>query len=257
MTASVVRFGSCPVAATWSTSSAWSSIHLFSEGATARRVWPLLRPSRGKSVAYPSPLSRVLLDCCGTRHPRRCATLCFREGDDHAATCHRHCARNRHTAYAEVESVPSRPRLRVFCHDLGCACSVTASGLRMFRHDLGVRMFRHDLGLRLRRACSSTGLGLRVFLSRPRAAPLAGASDHFVRLAVVVVHHVQQILRGLRHGVGLPFWGVSRCVPYAVHEALPSSGYISFELCICSSSQTAVHGSIDGFPAFGSLFNTL
>ena len=69
----------------------------------------------------------------------------------------------------------------------------------MFRHGLGLRVFRHGLGLRLS----------------------LGASDHFVRLAVVVLHHVQQLLRGLRHGVGLPLWGVSLVFLIAVHEALP------------------------------------
>src|SRR5229473_838314 len=83
----------------------------------------------------------------------------------------------------------------MFCHYLGLRVFRHCLGLRMFCHYLGLRMFCHYLGLRVFRHC----LGLRL--------PL-GASDHFVRLAVVVLHHVHQMLRGLRHGVGLTFWGV-------------------------------------------------
>src|SRR6266446_386022 len=125
--------------------------------------------------------------------------------------------------------------LRMFCHDLGLRMFCHDLGLRMFRHDLGLRMFRHDLGLRVFRHC----LGLRL--------PL-GASDHFVRLAVVVLHHVQQMLRGLRHGVGLTFWGVSLVFLIAVHEALPILWIHLFELChMLCNQRLRGHGSIDSF----------
>jgi len=75
-----------------------------------------------------------------------------------------------------------------------------------------------------------------------------GASDHFVRLAVVVLHHGQQLLRGLRHGVGLPFGGVSLVFPRAVNEALPIFRIQLFELCqMLFNRRLWGHGSIDDF----------
>jgi hypothetical protein len=82
----------------------------------------------------------------------------------------------------------------VFRHCLGMSL-----GLRVFCHDLGLRVFCHGLGVSLS----------------------LGTSDHFVRLAIVVLHHGQQMLRGLRHGVGLTFWSVSLVFRISVHEALP------------------------------------
>src|SRR5215510_2444001 len=89
-----------------------------------------------------------------------------------------------------------------------------------------LRVFRHYLGLSLS----------------------LGASDHFVRLAVVVLHNVQQILRGLRHGVGLTFGGVSLVFLIAVHEALPIFRIQLFELCyMLFKRRLRGHGSIDYF----------
>src|SRR5712691_4228895 len=118
--------------------------------------------------------------------------------------------------------------LRVFCHYLGlrmffCPCL----GLRVFRHCLGLQMFCHYLGLRVFCHC----LGLRVFRHCLGLRLPLGASDHFVRLAVVVLHHVHQMLRWLRHGAGLTFWGVSLVFRIAVHEALPIFRIHLFELC--------------------------
>src|SRR5215471_6937145 len=98
--------------------------------------------------------------------------------------------------------------LRVFCLDLG---------LRVFCLDLGLRVFCLDLGLRV--FCHGLGVSLAL-----------GASDHFVCLVVVVLDNVQQTLRGLRHGVGLTFWGVSLVFLIAVHEALPIFRIHLFEL---------------------------
>src|SRR6266446_3522244 len=116
--------------------------------------------------------------------------------------------------------------LRMFCHDLGLRMFCHCLGLWVFCHCLGLRVFRHDLGLRL---------------------PL-GASDHFVRLTVVVLHHVQQMLRGLRHGVGLTFWGVSLVFLISVHEALPIFRIHLFELYhMLFNRRLRWHGSIDSF----------
>src|SRR5467141_1735452 len=123
----------------------------------------------------------------------------------------------------------------MFCHYLGLRVFRHCLGLRMFCHDLGLRMFCHCLGLRVFRHC----LGLRL--------PL-GASDHFVRLAVVVLHHVHQMLRGLRHGVGLTFWGVSLVFLIAVHEALPIFRIHLLELChMLFDRRLRWHGAIDSF----------
>jgi hypothetical protein len=104
-------------------------------------------------------------------------------------------------------------------------------GLRVFRRCLGQRVFRHGLGVSLGLRVFRDCLGLRVFRRCLGLSLSLGASDHFVRLAVVVLHHIQQILRGLRHGVGLPLWGVSLVFLIAVHEALPIFRIQLFELC--------------------------
>src|SRR6266571_6443866 len=120
--------------------------------------------------------------------------------------------------------------MRVFRHCLGMSL-----GLRVFCHGLGLRVLCHYLGLRVYRH----GLGMSLSL---------GASDHFVRLAVVVLHHVQQMLRGLRHGAGLTFWGVSLVFLIAVHEALPIFRIQLFELChMLFHRRLRWHGSIDNF----------
>src|SRR5438477_6740876 len=111
--------------------------------------------------------------------------------------------------------------MRVFRHCLGMSL-----GLRVCWHYLRLRVCWHSLG---------------VSLSR-------GARDHFVRLAVVALHHVQQMLRGLRHGVGLTFWGVSLVFLIAVHEALPIFRIHLFELChMLFNRRLRWHGSIDNF----------
>src|SRR6266436_3293652 len=108
-------------------------------------------------------------------------------------------------------------------------------GLWVFRHYLGLWGCRHYLGLQ---GCRH-GLGLSLSL---------GASDHFVRLAVVVLHHGQQMLRGLRHGVGLTFGGVSLVFLIAVHEALPIFRIHLLELChMLFDRRLRWHGAIDSF----------
>ena len=100
-------------------------------------------------------------------------------------------------------------------------------------------MFRHCLGM---------SLGLRVFCHDLGVSLSLGASDHFVCLAIVVLHHGQQMLRGLRHGVGLPFWGVSRVFRIAVHEALLIFWIHLFELCqMLFDRRLRWHGAIDSF----------
>src|SRR5712691_9203582 len=102
-----------------------------------------------------------------------------------------------------------------------------------------MRVFCHCLGM---------SLGLRVFCHSLGVSLSLGARDHFVRLAVVVLHHVQQMLRGLRHGVGLACWGVSRVFLIAVHEALPILWIHLFELChMLCNRRLRGHGSIDSF----------
>ena len=59
---------------------------------------PSRRKRVGSPVAVVKGIARLL---AAHRHPRRGAyPVAFREEDDNAATCHRHCARNRHKAYA-------------------------------------------------------------------------------------------------------------------------------------------------------------
>src|SRR5215467_739147 len=100
-------------------------------------------------------------------------------------------------------------------------------------------MFRH--GLRM-------SLGLRVFCYGLGVSLALGASDHFVCLVVVVLDNVQQTLRGLRHGVGLTFWGVSLVFLISVHEALPIFRIHLFKLChMLFDRRLRWHGAIDSF----------
>src|SRR3989442_10611645 len=141
--------------------------------------------------------------------------------------------------------------LRVFRHCLGVSL-----GLRVFRLSHRLRVFCHSLGLRVFRHCLGVSLGLRVFrhclglsLGRSLGVSLSlGASDHFVRLAVVVLHHVQQMLRGLQHGVGRTFGGSSLVFRISVHEALPIFRIHLFELChMLFKRRLRWHGAIDDF----------